>query len=179
MSFAASVEAEEAPLSSVVDEAAEQVVAALADQGKALATAESLTGGQLAARVTGVPGASRVYVGGVVSYATRVKRDLLGVSSELLRADGVISAACAEAMARGVLTATGADIGLATTGVAGPTEQEGHPVGTVFVAVAGAAGARVSRLQLTGSREEIQGQTCAAALSMLLAMLRGEEPSLR
>lgn len=162
-----------------VDEGAEQVVAALADQGKTLATAESLTGGQLAARVTGVPGASRVYVGGVVSYATGLKRDLLGVSAEILQADGVISGACAEAMAQGVLAATGADIGLATTGVAGPTEQEGHPVGTVFVAVAGSAGNRVGRLQLTGSRDEIQQQTCVEALATLLAMLRGEEPSLR
>ncbi|MDO9354446.1 MAG: nicotinamide-nucleotide amidohydrolase family protein, partial [Solirubrobacteraceae bacterium] len=96
-----------------------------------LATAESLTGGRVAASLTAVPGASEVFRGGVVAYASDVKVDVLGVPADVVATVGVVSAACAEAMARGVRSLTGASYAVATTGVAGPGEQEGKPPGTV------------------------------------------------
>ncbi|HXH03111.1 MAG TPA: competence/damage-inducible protein A [Candidatus Competibacteraceae bacterium] len=96
-----------------------------------LAVAESLTGGLVGARITTVPGASEVFRGAVVSYASEVKHRLLGVPE-----GPVVSADAARAMAVGVRRLLGADVGLATTGVAGPSEQEGQPVGTVFLALA-------------------------------------------
>ena len=110
--------------------------AELTRRGVTLATAESLTGGALA-DLCRPPRERAVVRGGVVAYATSVKTGLLGVSEETVEAHGVVSAACAEAMAAGVKRLLGADWALSTTGVAGPTEQEGKPVGTVFVAVAG------------------------------------------
>lgn len=147
--------------------AAARVVAALAAEGATLATAESLTGGGVGAAVTSVPGASAVYLGGVVSYATRVKRDLLGVPEEVIAAHGVVSAECAAAMAEGVRALLGSTYAVATTGVAGPDEQEGKPAGTVFVAVAAPSGHRTSRLALTGDRATIRAATVTAALDLL------------
>jgi len=144
-----------------------------------LATAESLTGGRLAALVTGVPGASRVYRGGVVAYATDLKQSLLGVSDELVARYGVVSAECARAMAEGARAALGATYAVSTTGVAGPDEQEGRPVGTVFVAVAGPDGTTVTALELSGDRESVQERTCREAVSALGARLPREEPRLR
>ena len=152
-------------------------------RGATLATAESLTGGRLAALVTGVAGASRVYVGGVVAYATEVKQHLLGVPADLVARHGVVSAECARAMAEGVRSVLGATGGVSTTGVAGPDEQEGKPVGTVFVGVAGPDGAAVTALELVGDRHAVQERACREALvalgSALTAGLRGEEPRLR
>jgi nicotinamide-nucleotide amidase len=119
--------------------------------GVTLATAESLTGGALADLVSASPGASESYLGGVVSYATSVKTALLGVSADTIDAHGVVSAACAEEMAVGVKELLGADWALSTTGVAGPTEQEGKPVGTVFVGLAGPDGATAHELVGRGS----------------------------
>lgn len=149
----------------------------LAEAGATVATAESLTGGQVAAAVTDVAGASRVYLGGVVAYATEVKRDLLGVPGELLEEHGAVSAACAEEMARGVRREFGATYGVSTTGVAGPDSQEGHPVGTVFVAVAGPDGVQVRELALIGDRARIQAQTVESVIATIRAVLRREEPS--
>ena len=114
-----------------------RVLALLQERGETVATAESLTGGRLAAALTGVPGASRSYVGGVVAYATSVKQELLGVPAALVERYGVISAECALAMARGAAGVTGAAWGIGTTGVAGPDGQEGHPPGTVHVGLVG------------------------------------------
>ena len=152
------------------------LVHSLAAKGATLATAESLTGGQLAAGVTGVPGASRVFVGGVVSYATEAKVAVLGVPPDLVAQHGVISADCAQAMAEGVRSLLGTDYALSTTGVAGPDSQEGHPVGTVFVGLAGPAGTRVEKLVLSGERDQIQHATVENAVALLGAVLRGEEP---
>lgn len=149
----------------------------LAEAGATVATAESLTGGQVAVAVTDVAGASRVYVGGVVAYATSVKRDLLGIPGELLEEHGAVSAACAKEMARGVRRELGATYGVSTTGVAGPDSQEGHPVGTVFVAVAGPDGVRVRELALSGDRARIQTQTVEFVIATMRAVLRREEPS--
>lgn len=151
------------------------LVHVLAARGLTLATAESLTGGQVAAAVTAVPGASRAYLGGVVSYATEVKVEVLAVSDDLVRQHGVVSEPCAAAMAEGVRARLGSDYGVATTGVAGPDPQEGKAVGTVFVAVAGPEGTRVQQLALSGDRPAIQHDTVDHAIRMLSAVLRGEE----
>lgn len=158
---------------------AADLVHSLAAGGVTVATAESLTGGQVAAAITAVPGASRAYLGGVVSYSTEVKVDVLGVPAEVVRRHGVISGECAEAMATAIRRLTGADLGVATTGVAGPDCQEGKSVGTVFVGVAGAAGVRVVELALEGDREKIQQDTVEAAVGLLGAVLRREEPRVR
>lgn len=151
-----------------------EVLETLVARGSTLATAESLTGGQLAALLTAVPGASRCFRGGVVSYATDVKVSLLGVPSSVVAGPGVISAECALAMARGVRDALAASYGMSTTGVAGPSSQEGHPPGTVFIGLSGLSGDRVLSLELAGSRDEIQRATCREALLGLAALLAAE-----
>jgi len=156
----------------------DELLEALVRRGATLATAESLTGGRLAAQVTGVAGASRVYLGGVVAYATGAKQQLLGVPADVVARHGVVSAECAGAMAEGARTALGVTYALSTTGVAGPEEQEGKPVGTVFVGVAGPEGTTVTALQLVGDRASVQDRTCREALSALAARLPGEEPDL-
>jgi nicotinamide-nucleotide amidase len=150
----------------------------LAGGGATLATAESLTGGRLAARLTAVPGASRCYVGGVVAYATEVKVSLLGVPAGLLAEHGAVSAQCAMAMALGARERFGATYAVATTGVAGPDRQEGLPPGTVYVGVAGPGGPTAVGLELAGDRATIQDRTCEEALAALGDVLQREEPAL-
>ena len=161
------------------------LIATLGGEGLTLATAESLTGGLLAAAITAVPGSSKAYGGGVVSYATAVKVEVLGVPEELVAEHGVISAECAEAMALGVRRLLGADLAVSTTGVAGPDRQEDQPVGTAFVGVAGPHGTSVVPLQLHGDRVAIQQQVVDAALAAAVSAAYGmvsrhtEEPGLR
>jgi PncC family amidohydrolase len=150
----------------------------LVARGETVATAESITGGQLAARLTQLPGSSFSYVGGVVAYATRTKESVLGVPAAVVADSGVVSAECAVAMATGVRDLMGSTYGVSTTGVAGPERQDGLPPGTVWICVAGPDGAWPSRLELSGDRSTIQGATCDAALSALGAILRREEPGL-
>jgi PncC family amidohydrolase len=150
-----------------LDDEAAAVLSGLAAAGHTLAVAESLTGGLLAATLTDVPGASEVFRGGVCAYATDVKTSLLGVPDALVRSEGVVSSAVAEAMARGARTRFASTYALSTTGVAGPDRQEGRPVGVVFVAVAGPGGIDSSRLQLDGTRQVIRLSTCLAVLGML------------
>ncbi|MFE5832691.1 CinA family protein [Streptomyces sp. NPDC056508] len=116
------------------------VLALLAERGQTLAVAESLTGGLVAAELTGVPGASASFRGSVTAYATALKHELLGVDAALLAERGAVDPEVASQMAAGVRARLGADWGIATTGVAGPEPQDGQPVGTVYVAVAGPAG---------------------------------------
>ena len=151
-----------------------RVLETLAQRGETLATAESLTGGLLSARLTDVPGASRSFVGGVVSYATRVKVSALDVPAAVVDEHGVVSQQCASAMAYGVRARLDATWGLATTGVAGPDEQEGRPIGTVWVAVAGPDGVETRLLTLDGDRPAIREATCDAVLWVLEGMLGGE-----
>jgi nicotinamide-nucleotide amidase len=157
---------------------AERVLNLLRGSGGTVATAESLTGGRVAARLTAVPGASDVYVGGVVSYATDLKLSLLGVPRDLVARHGVVSAECARAMAEGARSVTGATWAVSTTGVAGPGPQDGVPAGTAYVAVAGPSGSRAVGLDLTGRRRSVQERTCEEALSVLAAILSGEETGL-
>lgn len=157
--------------------AAAAVVGLATRLGVTVATAESLTGGLVAAALTDVPGSSAVVRGAVVAYASDLKVSHLGVPEDLVAAYGVVSAQCASAMAAGVRAALAATWGIATTGVAGPSPQEGKPVGTVYVAVAGPDDAVVQELTLAGSRSAIRAATVEAALQLILRVLHREEPA--
>lgn len=151
---------------------AAEALGLLDGRGETVAVAESLTGGLLAAELTAVPGASRSFRGSVTAYATELKREVLGVDGALLSARGAVDPEVARQMARGVRRVLGADWGVATTGVAGPTPQDGQPVGTVHVAVAGPSGAATgAALHLAGDRAGIRGQTVEAAVKLLLREL--------
>ncbi|WP_371681139.1 CinA family protein [Streptomyces sp. NBC_01276] len=144
----------------------------LAERDQTLAVAESLTGGMVAAEITAVPGASRSFLGSVTAYATELKHRVLGVDAALLAAEGAVNAQVAVEMAAGVRRLTGASWGIATTGVAGPDPQDGQPVGTVFIAVAGPAGRKSARLRLNGSRAEIRRESARTVLELLSSELR-------
>lgn len=147
---------------------AAQVLEALRLSGRSLATAESLTGGLLAAQIVDVPGASTVFRGGIVAYATDLKSALLGVDAALLAARGPVDREVAAQMAAGVRDRLGADIGVATTGVAGPDPQDGREPGTVYVAVDIDGGpARVQALVLPGDRDAVRTATVRAALNLV------------
>lgn len=162
---------------------ATEVVLLLTVTGGTLAVAESLTGGLVAAEITSVPGASKVFRGSVTAYATELKHRLLGVDATLLAQRGAVDPQVAAQMAAGVREALGADWGVATTGVAGPDPQDGQTVGTVFVAVAGppgagsvsAGGGKVERLRLNGDRAEIRRESVRSVLALLLTELAGEQ----
>lgn len=153
---------------------AAEVLAVLRSRGESVATAESLTGGLLGSLLTAVPGASDSYVGGVISYATRLKATLAGVDPQTLAALGPVAGPTAAAMAAGVAGRCAADWGVATTGVAGPDPQDGHPVGEVYVAVAHPAFglAEVRPLRLAGDRQAIRNEAAAQALDLLADTLR-------
>ena len=139
----------------------------LVARGETLATAESLTGGLLAATIVDVPGASAAYRGGLVVYATELKATLAGVPAPLLAAHGPVDPAVAAALAAGARERCQADWGIATTGVAGPEPQGGAPVGRVYVAVAGPDSSDVRQLDLTGDRSQIRHEAVDAALDLL------------
>ena len=132
-------------------------------RGQTVGCAESLTGGELAALLSATPGASRTFAGGVVTYATELKRRLLHVT-----ASEIVSAECAVQMATSVRELLDVDWALATTGVAGPDRQEDQPAGTVFLGLAGRSSARVVRLALDGDRTTIRSAACTQAVELLL-----------
>lgn len=151
-----------------------ELLEGLAQRGETLATCESLTAGMLAATIAGVPGASRVLRGGLVTYATELKSSLAHVDWEILEAHGVISAECARAMARGAREVCGADWAISLTGVAGPDRQDNHPVGEVHVGVAGPEGLVVDttlNLDPALSRNEIREVACQEAIGFFAAQL--------
>jgi nicotinamide-nucleotide amidase len=152
------------------------VVGALIERGLTIAVAESLTGGMLVSELIATPGASAAVVGGVVAYDTRLKHTVLGVDAGLLAEAGAVDPRVAEQMAdrvRRVLAVDGqpSDVGISTTGVAGPDSQDGKPVGTVYVGLA--VGERVLsfELTLTGSRAAIRSATVTEALVQLHTLL--------
>ena len=156
--------------------AAAELVRALADRGLTVAAAESLTGGLVASAIIDVPGASRVMRGGIVAYDTRAKRELLGVDGALLAEHGAVDPEVARQMALGVcrvftLDGTVADVGLATTGVAGPDPQDGQPVGTVYVAVAIAGEVWGEHHTLSGDRPAIRAAAVDAVVSLAVRAL--------
>ena len=144
----------------------------LRERGLSLAVAESLTGGLVGARLTAVPGASDVFRGAMVSYASGVKFDLLGVPR-----GPVVSKDTAKAMALGVRERLGADVGLATTGVAGPSEQEGHPPGTVFLGLAHGDRAEALRVRLPGDRNRVREYATISVLNLLRLRISGSPGS--
>ena len=145
------------------------VLSILRDRGLTLGLAESVTGGLVGARLTGIAGASDVLRGSIVSYASEVKFELLGVPE-----GPVVSEAAAVAMAEGARRVLRSDVGLALTGVAGPTEQEGQPVGTLCVAVAGLPGGSVSTtVRLPGQREQMRQFSVINSLDFLRHHLLG------
>ncbi len=160
-----------------------EVVRLLTVRGETIAVAESLTGGLVAAELTTVPGASKVFRGSVTAYATDLKHELLGVDATLLAERGAVDPQVAAQMAAGVRKALGADWGIATTGVAGPDPQDGQPVGTVFVAVDGPSeagkgavhGGKTASLRLNGSRAEIRMESVRSVLALLLQRLASEQ----
>jgi nicotinamide-nucleotide amidase len=143
--------------------------------GKTLATAESCTGGLIAKLLTDIPGSSAFYVGSVVAYANSVKERVVGVPASLLEKHGAVSSQVAEAMARGVKDVTGADFGLSTTGIAGPSGGTVEkPVGLVYIACAGRDGVVSQRLNLFGTRQRIRERSAVTALDLLRRRLIGE-----
>jgi competence/damage-inducible protein CinA-like protein len=151
---------------------AEIVLDLCRQNGLSLATAESCTGGLVAARLTSVPGSSDAFLGSVVAYADDLKMAELGVGREVLDAHGAVSAETALAMARGVRERLGADVAVSVTGIAGPdggTPEK--PVGLVFLHAAGPSGEEARRIDLPGDREMIRGRATAAALHLLRRLL--------
>jgi len=175
-SATAALDAEEAELRRLighslfsVDEPMEHVVGQmLVERGLHLATAESFTGGLLASRIVGTAGASNWFLGGIVPYAGEVKHSLLGVGP-----NDVVSAAAASAMAESVRRALGAEVGLSTTGVAGPDPQEGHEPGTVFIGLALGDEPEAVELRLPGGRDTIRGLGVISALDLLRRRMLG------
>ena len=147
----------------------------LEERGLTLATAESCTGGRAAEKLTALPGASRVYRGGVVSYWTDIKREVLGVPAQLLSQHGPVSEPCARAMAQGVRRITGADLGVSVTGVAGPDPDErGVPVGIVYIGLDTPEGTFCRRVD-TGKRRRdlLQGLAANHAFDVVRRYLTG------
>lgn len=163
------------------DESLDRVVhRLLADRSATVATAESLTGGLIGAELTAMPGSSATYAGGLVTYATGAKRDLLGVPADLLAEHGAVHPDVAAAMAAGARDALGATYGLAVTGVAGPGEQDGRPVGTIYLGVAGPGNSRTvagPQLPVPGPGPEVRAvirrMTVVHALELLRRVLLG------
>jgi nicotinamide-nucleotide amidase len=145
----------------------------LRERGETIATAESCTGGLIGARITDAPGASAVYLGGVVAYADRVKIERLGVEEALVKRDGAVSETVVSAMAQGCRRAFGASWAVSVTGIAGPTGGTPEkPVGTVWIAVDGAGGTTAARFVFPGSREMIRERTVNKALEMAYRRVR-------
>ena len=137
--------------------------------GKTLATAESCTGGGIGAALTGVPGSSAVYKGGIISYTNWVKENLLDVPADLLDEFGAVSSSVAQLMAEGVRIRLQTDIAVSVTGLAGPGEDDfGNPVGTVFIGYCSEKKSYAKEYHFDGNREDIRNQTICAALQMIL-----------
>jgi nicotinamide-nucleotide amidase len=141
------------------------------ETGRTVATAESLTAGMVSAVLADTPGASGMLQGGVVAYQNSVKESVLNVPGGLLSRVGSVDGDVARAMAEGARTVLGADVGLSTTGVAGPDGHDGKPVGTVYIGIATAAGSTAFEYAFDGNRAEIRGLACGAALERLFEAL--------
>lgn len=150
-----------------------ELLARCAERGWTLGVAESLTGGLVVAELVAVPGASAVLRGGIVAYATDLKHDLLGVPADLLAARGAVDPDVALRMAQGVRRTVRSDVGLATTGVAGPEPQDGNAPGLVFVAVSTPERDEVRRLDASGDRPTIRAAAVEDVLSLARDVLAG------
>jgi nicotinamide-nucleotide amidase len=156
------------------DDTLESVIGELLKaRGRTLATAESLTAGLVAARITDVPGSGDYFLGGAVTYSLDSKTSLVAVPPVLLKQAGPVNEAVAAAMAEGAREAVGADVGLATTGVAGPDDHGGQPAGTVCLAVADAEGTVTETARAPGDRGHVRQWTAVLALDLLRRRLSG------
>ncbi len=154
----------------------ELFVQILKDRQMTVATAESCTGGLLGKQITDVPGASAVYPGGIVSYASRVKRDVLGVDGALLDSLGPVSEPVARQMAEKVRLLMDADLGLSVTGLAGPdSDGSGRPVGLVYVAASSGGTTLVRECRFDGDRGAIRAQAAEAAAALALSLIETED----
>ena len=153
----------------------ESVVDLLKEKELTLSLAESCTGGAIAARIVNVPGASRVFTHGFVTYSNRAKRECLGVKKSTLKTVGAVSAKCAKQMAKGGCAASGADICLSVTGLAGPDGGTSEtPVGTVFMGCCCNGHTITREYHFTGNRTKIRQQAVASALVLLRECMMGE-----
>lgn len=155
----------------LVDDGARALVALLTARGQTVATAESLTAGLLAATIAGVPGASAVLRGGLITYTVETKITLAGVPRELLDDVGPVASPTAAALAQGARDRCGATWGVGLTGVAGPEPHGGHPVGTVYLGLAGPGATDVAHLQLDGSRWDIRLAAVHQAIGRLSGLI--------
>ncbi len=164
-------------MSDSLDAAASKVVKIFTERGITLSTSESLTGGLIGATITAVPGASKIYLGGAIAYDLLMKSRLSGVPKEILDTYGVVSEQTVTEMAVGIQALTRSNWAIAVSGVAGPTPQEGHEPGEVWICVAGPRiGSQHHFLQsrvfqFSGDRIAIRDQTVETALDMLLSMV--------
>ncbi|WP_233193288.1 CinA family protein [Cryobacterium sp. Y29] len=166
---------------SMAADATAELIAELTARHFTIAVAESLTGGLLVAELVRIPGASKVVRGGVVAYDSAVKRDLLQVDSSVLNVHGPVHADVAKQMASGVRTLLAvngvrADIGVSTTGVAGPGPDGGHPAGTVFIGLSKGTGSWSVPLHLNGDRAEIRAETVRQAIDAVRALIAEGDP---
>lgn len=154
----------------------EKLIRSLTESGLTVGVAESLTGGALCAELIRPAGASAVVLGGIVAYATPLKARVLRVDTELLEAEGAVHPQVAAAMAAGVRDAVAinsvrADIGVSTTGVAGPDSDGGHRPGTVYIAVDSDHGSAVRELSLSGDRDAVRAASVAAAIDLVVEIV--------
>lgn len=150
----------------------ERIVRGYAERGLTLAIAETDSGGLAGYRITNIPGSSKVFPGAVTAYSNRVKMGVLGVPEELLRAHGAVSAECVLAMAEGVRRVIGADVGIAASGIAGPTGGNAEkPIGTVFIAISRDGERRAERLNFEGDRLTIRAAFAEALLQLASGVL--------
>ena len=154
---------------------AERLVATLKERGLTCVTAESCTGGSVGGAITAVPGSSAVFLGGVISYANEVKRDVLGVPQEILDTHGAVSPACAERMAVGARNLLKADLAVSLTGIAGPDGGSAEkPVGLVWFGLATPEGVRTENRIFSGDRAAVRAQAVAHALGLLQSAAEGD-----
>ena len=157
---------------------AQNVVTKLTEHGLSIATAESLTGGMLSSAIADVPGASAVLQGGVVAYSNAIKHRILGVSADTLAARGAVDAETAKQMADGVRQRFQTDLGISTTGVAGPDPSEGKAVGIVFIALATPTETVAKLLRVDGTRHRIRTATVNASLQFVTEWLHQTDSEL-
>lgn len=154
---------------------AQDIVTRLSERRLTIATAESLTAGMLSSAIADIAGASAVLQGGVVAYNNSIKHRILGVSADILAARGAVDAETAKQMAAGVQQRFHADLGISTTGVAGPDPSEGKAVGIVFIALATPTATVAKLLRFDGTRQHIREATVAASLQFVAGWL--EQPA--
>lgn len=156
-----------------------EVVAACRDRQLTLAVAESCTGGQVAAVLTSIPGASRSFWGGAVVYTPAAKCALAGLDPAEVDAAGVVSATTTGRLAEGIRGVSGADVGLAVTGWAGPDSEGSDPIGSVYLAIASGEGTRVEPCRFAGCRAEVRNAATVALLTLALESIDAIEPDSR